>query len=79
MKIPLAVALTTSILYIICVILVSMPGGLTLFSYLFHGIDITQIASSGLNVVNVIIGLIEAFVLAYIVGWLYVAIKGKGK
>lgn len=79
MKVPLAVAITASIVYIACVIIVIIPGSLTLFSYLFHGIDITQIASSGLNVVNVIIGLIEAFVIAYVISWLYIAVKGKGK
>lgn len=80
MKVPLAIALTGSIIYILCVIITAIPSGVSLLSYLFHGIDIMKITSSNaLSVGRVLAGLVEIFVLGYFTGWLYATLLGKKK
>jgi len=49
---------------------------LNLFASLFHGIDITQIATTP-TLANTAIGFVEIIALALIIGWLFAIIYNK--
>lgn len=73
-KLALAAAKSVSILYLACVILVSLAPSLAVkfFSYLFHGINLAAITDiEGIRLGAVLVGLIEAFVYTYISLWLF--------
>ncbi|HLC73188.1 MAG TPA: DUF5676 family membrane protein [Candidatus Nanoarchaeia archaeon] len=65
--------------YILCVILftVATQGTLKLFSYMFHGIDITKIAATNLSLGGALIGFIETIVLSFAIGWAFAAVYNK--
>ena len=60
-------------------VLIALGTALSLFSNIFHGIDITQIAKSSVSFGSIIIGLIEAFVFGFLVGWLFAVVYNKFK
>ena len=80
-KVALSLAIVSAILYIACFLLVVIaPDFATkLFSNLFHGVDITQIASQSISLGNALIGLVEIFIYALIAGWLFAGIYNKLK
>ena len=61
---------------LLCAIFVLIfPGtAMSFFNNIFHGIDITQITKTSVSFGSIIIGLIEAFVLGWIIGWFFVKI-----
>ena len=75
-KVGLALAVLFGIIYIVCALLFAIIPGTTLniFSSLFHGIDISQIARDSVSIGSTIVGLIETIILAFIIGWLYAKI-----
>lgn len=76
-KTPLAVAIFTEIIYIVCLLgVVLFPGfSKTLTRSWFHGPDLTLIwNTSTLTWGNVIVGLISVFVGVYLATWLFVKI-----
>jgi len=82
---PRRVANTFGIVFtgvsLLCAIFVLIfPGtAMSLFNNIFHGIDITQIAKTSVSFGSIIIGLIEAFVLGWIIGWLFAVVYNKFK
>ncbi|MEK6917671.1 MAG: DUF5676 family membrane protein [Nanoarchaeota archaeon] len=80
---PKRVANTLGVVFVgvsfLCAVFVLVfPGTATsIFSNIFHGIDITQIAKTSVSLGSIIIGLIEAFVLGWIIGWFFAIIYNK--
>lgn len=74
--VALSLAGVSGILYIICALLVAIAPTTTLnmFSNVFHGIDITQIAATNISLGNTLLGLIEILVYALVAGWIFVAV-----
>ena len=79
-RVAMSLASVAGIVYIVCAILVALAPTLTVktFGALFHGIDISQIATTP-TIASSIIGFIEIVVLALIVGWLFAVIYNKIK
>jgi len=79
-KVAYSLAGVSGIIYIICAILVAISpsGTVMVFSYMFHGIDISQISTTP-TLSGTIIGLVEIVILALIVGWLFAKIYNKIK
>ena len=69
-------ACTSSILYILCAALFAInPGAiLNLFQYMFHGIDISKIASDEISIAGFLIGLVLVAAMSLITGWLFAVI-----
>lgn len=80
-RVALSLTIVSSILYIACALLVVIAPDFTtkLFSSLFHGIDIIQIATTNISFVSVLIGLVEIIVYTLIAGWLFAWIYNKLK
>ena len=80
-RVALSLAIVSSILYIACALFVVIAPDFTtkLFSNLFHGIDITQIATTNISFVSVLSGLIQIIVYTLIAGWLFAWIYNKLK
>ncbi|MEK6926234.1 MAG: DUF5676 family membrane protein [Nanoarchaeota archaeon] len=66
---------------LLCAIFVLVLSGtaMSFFNNIFHGIDITQIAKTSVSFGSIIIGLVEAFVLGWIIGWLFAVVYNKFK
>ena len=77
-RIAFSLASISGIIYIICAILVviSQEWTVKVFGYLFHGIDITKIATAP-TLSGTLIGFVEIIILGLIVGWLYAKIYNK--
>jgi small-conductance mechanosensitive channel len=80
-RVALSLAIVVSIFYIACALLVVIAPDFTtkLFSNLFHGIDITQIATANISFWGVLIGLIEIIIYTLIAVWLFAWIYNKLK
>lgn len=72
----LALATTSAILYLICAVFYWLfPKGIMNYAnYMFHGIDLSSIASKTMTLGNTIIGLILIFVSSYLVGILFASL-----
>jgi len=75
-RVALSLAIVSGIVYVVCAILVVIAPAWTVgtFGALFHGIDISKIASESVPLGSTILGLFEIVVLALIVGWLFAKI-----
>ena len=75
----LSLAIVASILYIACTLLIAIAPDFTmgLFSNLFHGIDITQIADKSISLGSTLFGLVEIIVYALIAGGLFAWVYNK--
>ena len=71
-KVALSLAIVSAIFYIACALLIAIAPDFTLnlFSNLFHGIDLSKIASASISFGSALIGLVEIIVYALIAGWL---------
>lgn len=71
-----SLASIASLAYVACVLLVVIAPETTInfFKYIFHGIDITQIASYELQPFGIIIGFAEVVVFSLIFGWCFARI-----
>ena len=80
-RVALSLAIVSSIFYIVCALLVVIAPDFTtkLFGNLFHGIDITQIATTNISFGSVLIGLVQIIIYTLIVGWLFALIYNKLK
>ncbi|MDP3026246.1 MAG: DUF5676 family membrane protein [Nanoarchaeota archaeon] len=80
-RVALSLASVSAILYIACALLIAIAPDFTtgLFSKVFHGIDITQIADTSISLGSTLIGLVEIIIYALIAGWLFVFIYNKLK
>ena len=77
-KVAFSLAGVSGILYIICAVLVAIfpVGTVKVFRYLFHGIDISKIATTP-TLANSILGFFEIIALALLVGWLFAWIYNR--
>ncbi len=66
---------------LLCAIFVLIfPGtAMSFFNNIFHGIDITQIVKTSVSLGSIVIGLIEAFILGWIIGWFFAVVYNKFK
>ena len=80
-RVALSLAIVSAILYIACALLIAIAPDFTmsLFSNVFHGIDITQIADTSISLGSTLIGLVEIIVYALIAGWLFAWVYNKLK
>ena len=60
-RVALSLAIVSAILYIACALLIAIAPdfAMGLFSKIFHGIDITQIANTSISFGSTLLGLIE--------------------
>ena len=77
-RVAFSLAGVAGIIYLICAILVTIAPIWTInvFGALFHGIDISQIATTP-TLANTAIGFVEIIALALIIGWLFAIIYNK--
>ena len=80
-KVALSLAVVSAILYVACALLIFIAPDFTLslFSNLFHGIDITQIADTSISLGSTLLGLVEIIVYALIAGWVFAWVYNKFK
>lgn len=80
-KVAVSLAAVSAILYIACALLIVVAPDFTLnlFSNLFHGIDITQIAGQPVSFGSTLLGLVEIIAYALIAGALFAWIYNKLK
>jgi len=80
-RVALSLASVSAILYIACALLIAIAPNLTLslFSKIFHGIDITQIKDASISFGSTLLGLVEIIIYALIAGWLFAVIYNKLK
>ena len=80
-RVALSLASVSAILYIACALLIAIAPDFTtgLFSKVFHGIDITQIADTSISFGSTLLGLVEIIIYALIAGWLFAVIYNKLK
>lgn len=68
----LALAVTSGIVSIACfLILWIWPSSLSLFGKIFHGLDLTKIATTNLSVTDAVVGLIVVVIIGLFVGALF--------
>lgn len=68
-----AAALTTTVVYVVCRLLVGLfPGAMmAVAKSWFHGFDITRIRAWNLTFESFVLGIVSATVFAWLVGYLY--------
>ena len=71
-----SLAIISGIMYVLCALLfaIAPQTTLNLFKDMFHGIDITKIASTPVSFGSNITGFIKIVVFSLIVGWLFATI-----
>mgnify|MGYP001604630870 FL=1 len=76
-----ALAVTTGVVSLVCYILILIApiGTVSIFGAIFHGIDISSIATQPVSVGNGLLGVIEAIILGCIIGWLFAKIYNSMK
>ncbi|HLD55383.1 MAG TPA: DUF5676 family membrane protein [Candidatus Nanoarchaeia archaeon] len=74
-KVSLSLAIVTGIFSTVCALLIFIapPFVMNLFSFIFHGIDISQIVKP-ITFIDAILGIIEVIILGLIAGWLFVKV-----
>ena len=80
-RVALSLATVSAILYVACALLIFIAPDFTmgLFSKIFHGIDITQIADTSISLGSTLLGLVEIIIYALIAGWLFAWVYNKIK
>ena len=76
-----ALAVTAGIISLVCyiLILIAPVGTVSFFGAIFHGIDMSKIAVESVSVGNGLLGVIEAIILGWIIGWLFAKIYNSMK
>ena len=72
--VALSLGLTTTILYIVCLVLVAItpvPIVINVVNALQHSIDISSLATKNITLVNLVIGIIGWFVIATVTGYIF--------
>ncbi len=78
--IALALGILTGIIYLVCALIIWLypAGSIKFFSYWFHGIDISKIASSApMNVGTFLIGLLSAVIFSALAGAIFAGLYNK--
>lgn len=80
-KVAISLAIVSAILYIACALLVAIAPEFTvkMFSSMFHGIDISKIASTSISLGGTLLGLVVIVAYALIAGWLFALVYNKIK
>lgn len=78
-KIGVSLGFAVLILYVVCgIALVIFPAGtMGFFNYIFHGIDLSKIATKTVTLSGFIIGSVEVFFYTYVVGFLFAYFYNK--
>ncbi len=68
-----ALATTSGILYAACVALIAIFPAATmdLFAKMFHGIDISKIASAPAGLDIILIGFVQILIYGFLAGWIF--------
>ena len=76
-----ALAIVSGIVSIVCLLLVLIAKNFTinLFGAIFHGIDLSQIATDNITLGSVILGFAEVVIIGFILGWLFAKVYNKFK
>ncbi|MBS3082056.1 hypothetical protein J4416_03955 [Candidatus Pacearchaeota archaeon] len=76
-----ALGVTAGIISLVCyiLILIAPVGTISFFGAIFHGIDMSKIAVESVSVGNGLLGVIEAIILGWIIGWLFAKIYNSMK
>ncbi len=79
-RIALSLAIVVGIISIVCALLIAVSPQLTmnLFGSIFHGIDVSQIAST-ISWGSALLGTLVAIALAYVTGWLFAVVYNSLK
>lgn len=75
--VALSLGFTAVIVYSVCLILVALlplETIVTFTNYLVHGIDFSNIAVKNITTIGAVIGLIEAFIMAWIIGYIFASV-----
>ncbi|MBI2019198.1 hypothetical protein HYS95_00835 [Candidatus Daviesbacteria bacterium] len=74
--IPNALAVTTAIVYVACLILVALfpDASFAVARSWFHGIELTKTAALEITASSVITGLISSGVTAWVIGWIFMRV-----
>ncbi|MEK6825094.1 MAG: DUF5676 family membrane protein, partial [Nanoarchaeota archaeon] len=69
-------AIVGGIISLACLLLIAIfkESAVAFFGYIFHGIDMSQIAVSEIAWVGALIGVVEVVVLSFVIGWLFTKI-----
>ena len=79
-RIANTLAVTVGIVSLVCyiLILVAPAGTISFFGAIFHGIDISSITKT-ISLAYGLLGVVEAIVLGWIIGWLFAKIYNSLK
>ena len=79
-RVSLSLATVTGIISIVCALVIAITPQATtkLFGAIFHGIDLTKIASQ-ITLTGAILGTFEVIIIALIAGWLFAVVYNKVK
>lgn len=70
-KMGFSVALTGTILYLACIILMltaGQEGTITFFNSLLHGIDVSSVIRMDVPLLETLIGIVQTFVIGWFIG-----------
>ena len=70
-KLGFSLGLTGAIAYLGCMIIMFIAGKegtITFFNSLLHGLDVTQVVRMDISIVEAIFGIIQTFILGWLVG-----------
>ncbi|MBI2135848.1 hypothetical protein HYU06_02140 [Candidatus Woesearchaeota archaeon] len=78
-RVGLSLGISGAAISAICGILVLLfPNAMVnLANYIFHGLDVTKIASKVITLRNFVFGIIAVFVWAYLTGYIFVIAYNK--
>lgn len=76
-----ALAIVAGIVSLACLLLILVAGefAVNLFGAMFHGIDLSQIMTDNITIGSAILGLVEAVVIGFVLGWLFAVVYNKLK
>ncbi|MBS3083843.1 hypothetical protein J4423_03495 [Candidatus Pacearchaeota archaeon] len=80
-KVANTLAVTAGIISLVCYILILIVpvGTISFFGAIFHGIDLSKIAVESISIGNGLLGVVEAIILGWIIGWLFAKIYNSMK
>ena len=75
-----SLAIVSGIISVVCALLIAIAPQATtkLFGAIFHGIDLTKIASQ-ITLTGAILGTVEVIIIGLIAGWLFAVVYNKIK
>ena len=79
-KVALSLEIVASIISLVCAVLIWIfpAGTVNLFGSIFHGLDLSKIATTP-TLGSTIIGVVEVFILGWVAGWLFAVVYNRLK